>query len=204
MARAAGDLRVGVLVSGEGTTAAALAAALVGAKAPARVVVVIADRPGIPALDRAAAAGIPTRVVAPTPGGDESWGARLTEALDAYRAGFVVLAGFLRRLPPVFIERWTGRVINVHPSLLPRWGGPGMYGTRVHAAVLAAGDAESGVTVHAVTNDVDAGPILWQERVRVRRGMTPAQLREAVRPLEVRGLVETVRRVAAGEPPSGD
>jgi phosphoribosylglycinamide formyltransferase-1 len=189
-------LRVSVLVSGEGTTAVALAEAFRRGEADAEITLVVADRPGIPALERAGAAGL-TTWVAPSKGTLEAeWARQLNERLQASQVDLVVLAGFLRRLPDEFLAGWSGRIVNVHPSLLPRHGGVGMYGERVHAAVLAQGDRETGATVHEVTSVVDGGPVLWQERVAVGEARTPAELRELVRPLEVRGLLSVIRQAA--------
>ncbi|HEY6238291.1 MAG TPA: formyltransferase family protein, partial [Thermoplasmata archaeon] len=110
----------------------------------------------------------------------------------------VLLAGFLAILPPEFLRAWSGRTVNLHPALLPRYGGAGMYGRHVHEAVLRSGDSETGVTVHLATDDVDAGPILWQERTSVEPGDTPEVLRERLRPLEMRALSEVLRRFADG------
>ena len=197
-------LRVAVLVSGEGTTAVALADAFRRGEADAEVVVVVADRPGIPALERAQEAGLATTVLLTRGVPDERWAADLDEQLRSRCVGLVVLAGFLRRVPDGFLERWSGRVINIHPSLLPRHGGPGKYGARVHAEVLADGDAETGATIHIVTPVVDSGPILWQGRIAVGAARTTDELRELVRPLEIRGLLEVVRRFAAGRPDPPD
>jgi phosphoribosylglycinamide formyltransferase-1 len=108
----------------------------------------------------------------------------------------IVLAGFLAILPEPFVRRWRGRIINLHPSLLPQFGGPGMYGRRVLDAVLQSGSRETGATVHLVTEIVDGGPILGQARVPVLPGDTPESLRERMRPVEVGLLSEVVNRFA--------
>ncbi len=134
-------------------------------------------------------------------GATPAWGERLTVEIASHRADLVVLAGFLSILPPNWIERWRGRAVNLHPSLLPRYGGRGMYGLRVHAAVLAAGETETGATVHLVTGAVDGGPAVAQARVPVRPGDTPERLRDRLRPVEVELLAVTVRRFADGTLP---
>jgi phosphoribosylglycinamide formyltransferase-1 len=113
----------------------------------------------------------------------------------------VVLAGFLSILPNRWVDRWRGRAINIHPSLLPRHGGPGMYGPRVHRAVLASGDRETGATVHIVTSDVDGGPTVAQERMAVLPDDTPDTLRARLHPIEVNLLAVTIRKFAEGELP---
>ena len=191
-------LPIAVLASGEGTTLEGLAEEIDAGRLPARIVLVVSDRPGAHALDRARRRAIPA-VLLPARGVDrEAWSARLTEEVSAHRAQLVVLAGFLRIFPASWVERWRGRAINLHPALLPKYGGPGMYGHHVHEAVLAAQDAETGATVHLVTGTVDGGPILLQERIPVVPGDTPDSLRERVHPVEVRLLAEVIRRFAEG------
>ena len=194
-------LPIAVLVSGQGTTLDGLAEEITAGRLPANVVVVVSDRPSAPAVDKARRRGYPTVLLATRGLAPATWAANLTSELDAHGAELVVLAGFLRVLPPEWVERWRGRAINLHPSLLPRYGGPGMWGHHVHEAVLAAKDAETGVTVHLVTNDVDAGPAIAQERVAVLPGDTPDSLRERLHPVEVRLLADTIRRFAEKELP---
>ncbi len=194
-------LTVAVLVSGEGTTLEGIAELQGGGHLPVRLALVVADRPHIPAIERARRRGLPT-VVLPSRGAEpESWGRTLSDELTRHGVEVVVLAGFLSILPPSWIDRWRGRAINVHPSLLPRHGGPGMYGPRVHQAVLDAGETETGVTVHLVTAEVDRGPIIVQERVPVAPGDTPTSLRQRVHPIEVGLLAATLRRFADGSLP---
>ncbi len=194
-------IAIAVFVSGEGTTLDALAELVLGDHLPARIALVVADRPHAPAIERARRRGLPTLVL-PSHGVDLArWSAQATDELARRSVELVVLAGFLTILPPEFLAHWRGRTINVHPSLLPKYGGPGMYGDRVHRAVLAAGEAESGATVHLVTGDLDRGTPLDQERVAVVAGDTPATLRARLHPVEVRLLATTIRRFAEGALP---
>ncbi|MFY9717743.1 MAG: phosphoribosylglycinamide formyltransferase [Thermoplasmata archaeon] len=194
-------LSIAVLVSGEGTTLEALAELAAHGKLPAQIVLVVADRPEAPAIERARRLGLPS-IILPSRGvAPADWSRRLTEELSARGAELVLTAGFHSILPAEWVARWRGRAINVHPSLLPRHGGRGMYGARVHRAVLAAGESESGATVHLVTDDVDAGPTIAQTRVRVRPDDTPDTLRARLHPVEVELLAETVRRFADGSLP---
>jgi phosphoribosylglycinamide formyltransferase 1 len=194
-------LPIGVLVSGEGTTLDALAELVLGDHIPARIALVVSDRPHAPAVEKARLRGLPTLVLPSRGVVPEAWSARLTMELLDQGVELVVLAGFLTILPPSWVARWKGRAINLHPSLLPRYGGPGLYGSRVHAAVLAAGDRETGATVHLVTGDVDRGPVIAQERVAVEPGDTPATLRARLHPVEVALLAATIRRFADGTLP---
>ncbi len=194
-------LPIGVLVSGEGTTLEGLAELAVGGHLPVRIALVVSDRPQAPAIERARRRGIPT-VVLPTRGVDpDAWSDRLTRELEEKEVELVVLAGFLSILPARWVDRWAGRAINIHPSLLPRHGGPGMYGPKVHRAVLASGDRETGATVHIVTSDVDAGPTVAQERLPVLPNDTPESLRVRLHPIEVALLATTLRRFADGQLP---
>jgi phosphoribosylglycinamide formyltransferase 1 len=194
-------LRLGVLASGEGTTLDGLASAIAGDSRSLRIEVVVTDRPGVPALERARSHGLVTSVLPYDAIEIDEWSRRLTDELTSHRVDLVILAGFLPILPSSWVERWRGRAINLHPSLLPRYGGRGMYGRRVHAAVLAAGDAETGATVHLVTGAVDAGPTVAQQRMDVVPGDTPESLRERLRPVEISLLAATLRRFADGSLP---
>jgi phosphoribosylglycinamide formyltransferase 1 len=194
-------LPLGLLVSGEGTTLEALAEMIAGGHLPARVALVVSDRPHAPAIEKARLRGLPTLVL-PTHGVPaEEWGARLTRELELQGVELVVLAGFLSILPAAWVDRWKGRAINLHPSLLPQYGGPGMYGRKVLEAVLAARERTTGATVHLVTNDVDRGPAIAQERVPVVPDDTPETLRDRLRPVEVALLASTIRQFADGSLP---
>ncbi|MGI0072059.1 MAG: phosphoribosylglycinamide formyltransferase [Thermoplasmata archaeon] len=197
----AARLRVGVLASGEGTTAEGLAVALAIPPEEARIALVVVDRPGAAVLDRVRARGLET-VVLPAHGRDRNeWARAVTAELARHGVDLVVLAGFLSILPSEWVEHWRGRAVNLHPSLLPRYGGKGMYGRRVHEAVLAAGERETGATVHLVTGAVDGGPVVAQARLPILAGDTPETLRERLRPVEVELLATTVRRFARGALP---
>jgi len=186
-----GPVRVAVLVSGGGTNLQALLDALHNSPV-ARVVRVISNRPGAGALERARRAGAATTVL--------SNPADPHELLVALRdAQLVVLAGYLKLVPPAVVTQFRGRMINIHPALLPDFGGPGMYGHHVHAAVLASGARESGATVHFVDEAFDRGDIIAQERVPVMRGDTPetlaARVLEAEHRLLPRVVLELARRI---------
>ncbi|MGD0718638.1 MAG: phosphoribosylglycinamide formyltransferase [Thermoplasmata archaeon] len=192
-------MSIGVLASGEGTTFEGIARGLQDQQIPARINLVVSDRVDAHVLERARRWGFPILVL-PRRGGDRDlWAEELSRQLHQSRVELVVLAGFLAILPARWVEEWRGRAINLHPSLLPRFGGRGMHGMRVHTAVLAAGERETGATVHIVTNDVDGGPILGQERMGVSSDDTPESLRERLHPLEVRLMIETIRRFAEGD-----
>ncbi len=190
--------RLAVLVSGKGTNLQAILDASRDPDYPAEVVVVVSDRPGAYALERARQAGVPAYVV-PWCKDPKEFGARLAEVLERHGAQWVCLAGFLRILDTEFVERYRGRILNIHPSLLPAFGGKGMYGERVHQAVLRAGVRESGCTVHFVTAEVDAGPVVAQVRVPVLPDDTVETLAARVAEQEHRLYPEAIRRVVTGE-----
>jgi formyltetrahydrofolate-dependent phosphoribosylglycinamide formyltransferase len=188
-------MHVAVAVSGRGSNLEALLRAL-GPDAPARVVLVLSDRPDAPALERAIAQRIPS-VVLRDPADSAEW----LGALDRHAVDLVVLAGYVKLVPPDVIARFRGRIINIHPALLPSFGGKGMYGRRVHEAVLASGARESGATVHLVDEAYDRGAILGQARVPVLPGDDPEQLAARVLEVEHRLLPAAVLAAAAAGRP---
>ncbi|MFI5419153.1 MAG: phosphoribosylglycinamide formyltransferase, partial [Candidatus Lutacidiplasmatales archaeon] len=194
-------LPVAVLASGEGTTLEGLAEAISGAQVPARIALVISDRPNAHVIERARRLGLPTGIIPfhGRPPGEAA--SALDRALEESGSELVVLAGFLSILPRDWVRAWSGRVINVHPSLLPKYGGRGMYGAHVHEAVLAAGERESGVSVHLVFEEVDRGTVLLQARFPVVPGDTPETLRARAHPVELELLGEAVGNFAEGRWP---
>lgn len=185
-------MRLGVLVSGRGSNLEAILAAGL------EVTIVVSNRPGIRALEVAAAHGVPSLVLRRTDFADAAArDAAIAAALTEARVQLVVLAGYDQILRPSYFAGFGGRTVNIHPSLLPAHGGAGMMGDAVHRAVLAAGDAQSGVTIHEVTPELDAGPIVAQARVPVRAGDGVEALAARVLAEEHRLLVETLRSLAA-------
>jgi formyltetrahydrofolate-dependent phosphoribosylglycinamide formyltransferase len=179
---------VAVLVSGGGTNLQALLDALRDS-AVARVARVVASAAGAGALERARRAGVPTVVLT-----DPEDPTELVTATGDAR--LVVLAGYVKRIPPAAVARLRWRVINIHPALLPAFGGPGMYGRRVHEAVLASGATLSGATVHYVDEEYDRGPIIAQWPVPVRPHDTPETLAARVLEVEHRLLPQVVLELA--------
>lgn len=180
-------VRVAVLASGGGTNVQALLHGLndQGGSA-ARVVRVISNRADAGALERARRAEVPALTVT-----DPSNAQEYVDAIGD--AQLVVLAGFLKLIPRDVVSRFEWRMINIHPSLLPDFGGPGMYGVRVHEAVLAAGKKESGASIHYVTEEYDRGEVIARARVPVFPGDTPETLAQRVLPVEHRLLPHVVR-----------
>ncbi|MCX7888346.1 MAG: phosphoribosylglycinamide formyltransferase [Rhodobacteraceae bacterium] len=193
--------RVAILISGGGSNMVRLVESMTGDH-PARAVLVLSSDPAAPGLDRAKALGVPVAAVDHRAFGRDRAGfeAALLERLDEARPDIVCLAGFMRILGPETVGRFAGRMLNIHPSLLPKY--PGLD---THARALAAGDTEAGCTVHLVTPELDAGPILGQARVPVLPGDTPETLAARVLAAEHRLYPEVLRRFAEGAitPPAG-
>ena len=124
--------------------------------------------------------------------------AEILKVLRAHAADLLVLAGYLRKVGPRTLEAYRGRILNIHPALLPKFGGRGMFGLRVHEAVLRAGDRETGVTVHLADQEYDHGPILAQCRIPVLANDTPERLANRVLEREHQFFVEVLQRIAAG------
>lgn len=183
-------IRIAVLASGQGSNLEALFEELAG-REDAIIVLVASDRARAPALERARGRGVETAVV------DPADTAALLRLLERKRVDWIVLAGYLKRIPPVVVSRWRNRILNVHPALLPDHGGEGMYGQRVHRAVLEAGDATTGASVHLVDEEYDRGPVIARAEVPVEPDDTPATL--AARVLEVEHRLLPAVVVAAAE-----
>ena len=185
--------RLAVLASGRGSNLQAIVDHFdnLARERIARVVLVASNRADSPALIRAATALIDIATFDPADDGSQ-----LLALLRKFRIDLVVLAGYLKRIPSKVIHEYAGRIINIHPALLPAFGGEGMYGARVHEAVIASGAKETGVTVHLVDDDYDRGPIVAQWRVPVETSDTAESL--AARVLNVEHIVypRTVEMVA--------
>ena len=175
-------LRVGVMVSGGGTNLQAILDAIDGGSITnASVQVVISNNPGAYALERAKSHGIEAVCLSPKSFPDRAaFNKALLEKVNEYQLDLIVLAGFLVTIPPEMIKEYRGRIINIHPSLIPSFCGVGYYGLKVHEAALARGVKITGATVHYVDEGVDSGPILLQKAVEVKEGDTPEVLQRRV------------------------
>ncbi|MDO5604868.1 MAG: phosphoribosylglycinamide formyltransferase [Paracoccus sp. (in: a-proteobacteria)] len=187
--------RVAILISGGGSNMVRLVESMTGDH-PARAVVVGANDPAAGGLEKARALGVPTFAVDHRPFGRDRAGfeAELIRHLDAAEPDIVALAGFMRILTPDFVRHYAGRMLNIHPSLLPKY--PGL---NTHARAITAGDAEAGASVHEVTADLDAGPVLGQVRVPILGGDTSETLAARVLIEEHRLYPAVLARFAAGE-----
>lgn len=189
-------VNISVLVSGGGTNLQALIDKVEsGELAGAEIVQVISSREGIFALERAAKAGIKGKVIKDTDG--------LLKALAEEDTDLVVLAGYMKVLEPPVIDAYRGRIINIHPSLIPKYCGKGFYGKRVHQAVLDGGETVSGATVHFVDEGVDTGEIILQREVPVEPGDTAETLAARVLKTEHVILAEGIKKVMETLPEKG-
>jgi len=189
-------IRIAVLVSGGGSNLEAILQSCERGELPGiSVDLVISSRPGVLAIERARKRGIETVVVDPKAfASDAEFQAAILKHLKASQIDLVCLAGYLRKLGVNLIQAYRGRILNIHPALLPKFGGAGMYGHFVHEAVLKAGEKESGCTVHLVDEEFDQGPILAQARVPVKAGDTPEQLAARVLEQEHRLYPSTIKQ----------
>ena len=193
-------VRVAVLVSGGGTNLQALIDAAARGQLPhVELALVLSNHKNAFALERASRAGIPTRVVTRrAAGSQEAFESAIQTALEQAGIGLIVLAGFMSILSADFTNRWPERILNIHPSLLPAFGGPGCYGLHVHEMALARGVKLTGATVHFVNEIPDGGRILAQKAVAVEDGDTPELLqRRVMEQAEWILLPQTLERVAA-------
>lgn len=196
-----GETRISVLISGGGTNLQSLIdAAEKGELAGARIVQIISSKADAYGLERGRKHGIPTKVISKAEYPDmKERMAAVKEALDAENTDLVVLAGYLSILDSEVIKAYEGRIINIHPSLLPKFGGKDCYGIKVHRKVLEAGEKESGATVHFVDEGIDTGMIIIQGKVPVMEDDTEDELQKRVLVQEHRILPEAVRMIINGQ-----
>ena len=193
-------LSIGVLSSREGTNLQTIIDACKEGRLHARVQVVVSNSSGSTSMERARREGIPFKHISGRthPDPDELDDAIAT-AFEEHGVELVVLAGYMKKLGPRTLDRYRRRILNIHPALLPRYGGEGMYGSRVHEAVLESGDAASGVTVHLVDEEYDHGPIVAQRKVPVLVDDTSDTLARRVLEQEHALHPETLQMIASGE-----
>ena len=196
MEMAVGKKRVAIMISGGGSNMLALLDDMARPDHPAAPCLVLSNDPGAAGIARASARGVATDAVSHKPFGKDraAFEAELTARLEAASPDIICLAGFMRVLTEGFVTRWQGRMLNIHPSLLPKY-----RGLHTHARALEAGEAEHGCSVHEVTPELDDGPILGQARVPVRAGDTAEALAARVLGQEHRLYPAVLRRFAAGD-----
>ena len=188
--------RLAVFASGSGTNAENLIEHF-NKTFDKKVVLVLSNNPGAYVLRRAARLGVPAKVFSR----EDLRGGEVLALLREYSVDFVVLAGFLWLVPPDIIAAYRNRIVNIHPALLPKYGGKGMYGHHVHEAVLAAGEEQSGITIHYVNEKYDSGDIIFQARCAVLPDDTPESLQERVHALEYEHFPKIVEMLLDREDP---
>lgn len=189
---------LGFLASGAGSSAREIVGSIRAGELAAEPRLLVVNTRKAAAVEWSQAEGVPSLCV-PTAADPDGADARLAEALGAHGVELVVLSGYLRRLGPKTLHRYAGRILNIHPGPLPRFGGQGMYGRAVHEAVLDAGLSETEIVIHLVDEEYDHGPSLARRSVPVEPGDTPETLEARVKAAEPAFFVETLKRIAAGE-----
>ncbi|MEE8320517.1 MAG: phosphoribosylglycinamide formyltransferase [Gammaproteobacteria bacterium] len=193
-------MNLGFLASGNGSNMQAIIDACREGRLQARPSIVISNNAGSGVLERARKEGITACHFSSTTHPDETQlDNTIAETLISHHVDLVILAGYMKRIGPKMLDAFQGRIINIHPALLPKFGGKGMYGIKVHAAVIAAGETETGVTIHIVDADYDKGPILAQRVVPVDQNDTPESLAARVLAVEHEIYVDTLKKVISGE-----
>lgn len=191
-------LHLGFLASHGGSSMRAIVAAIEAGTLDARACIAISNNSDAPALQFAGEHGLPARhISARTAGGEDAADRAICAALDEAGVDWVVMSGYLRKLGPATLARYGGHILNIHPALLPKFGGRGMFGRHVHEAVLAAGESVSGCTVHLVDEEYDHGAILAQHEVPVLPGDRVEDLQARVMAAEPPLFVEVLRGIAA-------
>jgi phosphoribosylglycinamide formyltransferase-1 len=191
-------LRLGFLASGNGSSAQAIIGACKAGELAAEPRLMVSNNKSAPALDFARAHGVAALCI-PTQADPDAADRKLAEALAAHGVELVVMSGYLRRLGAETTRRFAGRILNIHPGPLPAYGGEGMYGRRVHDAVVGAGETQSAVTIHLVDEEYDRGPTIAVRPVQVLANDTGEDLEARVRAEEPNFYVETLQRICRGE-----
>lgn len=191
-------LKLGFLASGNGSSAESIVDAIAAGRLAAEARLLISNKRAAPALAWAEARGAPALWI-PTIGDPAAADRALADAMTAHGVEVIVLSGYLRRLGPVTLDRYAGRILNIHPGPLPRFGGEGMYGARVHQAVLDAGVSQSAIVIHLVDAEYDHGPELARLEVPVSATDTAQSLEDRVKALEPAFFLETLQRIASGD-----
>lgn len=192
--------RLGFLASHRGSNMQAIIDACNSGRLNAEPVVVISNNGGSGALERAVNEGIPAYCISSKTFADEKERDRMIcDTLLRHKVDLVILAGYMKKIGPATLNAFKGKIINIHPALLPRHGGAGMYGMKVHEAVLAAGENETGVTIHLVDEGYDSGRILAQKKVPVNVNDTVETLGERVLRVEHAFYVETLEKILSGD-----
>ncbi len=187
---------IAVFASGRGSNFEAIYQATQKGHLAATIVLLVSNNPGAQVVQKATQWGIPTAVLSPTRfPGEDAYVQQLLHTLNLHGVEWIVLAGYMKKIPAAIIQRYPFRIVNIHPALLPAFGGKGMYGMHVHQAVFQSGAQVSGVTVHFVNEEYDQGAIIYQEPVIIRDCQTPEAIAQKVLAMEHRVYPETLNRL---------
>lgn len=190
-------LNLGFLASHGGTSMRAIVAAIAGGELDGRARILVCNNGDAPALQFAREHQIPCRhISARTEGGEQAADLAICRALQDGGVEWVVMSGYLRKLGPATLERYRGRILNIHPALLPKFGGQGMYGRKVHEAVIAAGETVSGITIHLVDEEYDRGKIIAQHEVPVLPGDSVDDLQQRITQAEPPFFVDVLKSLS--------
>ncbi len=193
-------MKIGFLASHRGSNMQAVVEACEAGRLPVTPAVLICNNRGAEAIDRAKKHGIPAYVLNSVTHPDpEKLDRAMLEALQRHESEIVLLAGFMKKLGPLTLSAFRGRILNIHPALLPKYGGQGMFGAHVHRAVLAAGEKVSGISIHLVDEEYDHGKVLAQAEVPVLEGDSVESLAARILKKEHEFLVETLSRICSGK-----
>jgi phosphoribosylglycinamide formyltransferase-1 len=193
-------LRIGFLASNNGSSMRAIVNAMAEGRLSGEPCIVISNNAGAPALAFARERGIKTAHISQAKLGEGAdVDAAIRDALAGASAEWVVLSGYMRRIGPKTLARFPNRILNIHPAMLPRHGGPGMYGAHVHRSVLNSGDRTSGITIHVVDDEYDQGPVVAQRKVMLVPNDTPESLAARVQEQEPEFFIETLKRIDEGK-----
>jgi phosphoribosylglycinamide formyltransferase 1 len=192
-------LDIGFLASHGGSSMRAIVDAIASGALKGSARIVISNNADSPALTFARERGIPARHISATSaGGEDAADRAICDALRSAGVEWVVLSGYLRKLGPLTLRNFEHRILNIHPALLPKFGGKGMFGRHIHEAVLAAGERSSGITIHHVDAEYDHGAIVAQREVPVKSGDTVETLQQRIMAAEPAFFVETLQAIADG------
>lgn len=193
-------LKLGFLASHQGSNMQAIIDACLEGRLAAEPCVVISNNRNAEALQRAQKAGVPAyHMNSKTHPDPNALDLAIVDVLRRHGVNLLILAGYMRKVGPQTLREFWSRILNIHPALLPKFGGQGMYGMHVHEAVIRSGDRETGITIHVVDEEYDQGPIVSQCRIPVEPGDTPESLRERVLAREHEFFVETLVKIASGD-----
>lgn len=191
-------LRLGFLASRNGSSFRRIVRAIGEGELDATACLLVSNNKSAPALGFAAEQSIPALVI-PTQGDPEAADRRLAEAMQSADVDLIILSGYLRRLGPITLSKFRNRVLNIHPGPLPGFGGEGMYGRKVHEAVIASGEPVSGCAIHVVDEEYDHGPVLAQLTCRLGPDETPESLEAKITAMEPDFYLATLKKILAGE-----